>query len=141
MKAPGCTFETGVKKFSRPLGEIDIVAVPDEKIQKQVSTVEYVQDHLEGLRKFERAQRMEILDKREMKLLDQPALLLKDSYFDPQDGGTWVDKIVLSRFEGRMFRLELVCRADTLARFEPVFDHFVNSFKFDCNRKGATRRP
>ncbi|MBE7157599.1 MAG: hypothetical protein INR62_04045 [Rhodospirillales bacterium] len=141
FEGAGMYFETGVKKYSRPLGEIDIIAVSDADLQPRLTTVEYLQDHLEGLRKFERAQRITILDRHEIQLLGAPALLLKDSYFDPQDGGTWVDKVVLARSGDRLFRLELECSAATLPRFEPVFDRFVRSFQFNCNGKGAARRP
>lgn len=137
----GMFFETGVKKFSRPLGEMDVSALSDDEMQGNLSTVDYLQDHLEGLRKFERAERLEIVDKRETNLLNAPALFLKDSYYDPQDRATWVDEMLLARFKGRLYRLELECRADTLNRFEPVFSRFVGSFRFECNRKAPVNRP
>jgi hypothetical protein len=128
----GMYFETGVKKFSRPLGEIDIGALPQ---QQSGAAGEYLQIHLQGLRKFERAERLEVLDTHEITLLDGPALFTKDRYFDPLDRAMWVDEIVLAKHGDLLFRLELVCRADQVARFEPVFSHFVNTFKFECNAK------
>ena len=126
----GMFFETGVKRFSKPLGEIDIGALPSPE-----DLGEIVRVHLEGLKKFERAEDMEVLERREMRLLDSPALFTKDRYFDPQDRDHWVDEILLAKHGGQLYRLELECRAEQLARFEPVFSRFVQSFKFDCNSK------
>jgi hypothetical protein len=133
----GMYFETGVKKFSKPLGEIDIEAMSirpsDPDAEKTSNPVEYFQVHLEGLKKFERAQQLEVLDKRLINLWGTSALFTKDRYYDPQDRATWVDEIVLAKHGEILFRLELECRADQLNRFEPVFSRFVNTFKFDCN--------
>jgi hypothetical protein len=34
-----------------------------------------------------------------------------------------------------LYTLELECRSDQLARFEPVFSHFVSTFDLDCARR------
>jgi hypothetical protein len=91
--------------------------------------------HLEGLKSFQRAQRLEILEKRPMDLSGNSALFTKDRYFDPLDGATWVDEIVLVDRNQALYTLELECRSDQLARFEPVFSHFVSTFDFDCSSR------
>ena len=47
----------------------------------------------------------------------------------------WVDEIVLMERNETLYTLELECRSDQLARFEPVFDHFVSTFQFDCGTR------
>src|ERR1035441_5155347 len=51
----GMYFETGVKKFSMPIGEMDVNASPSPE-----GLAETVDVHLQGLRKFQRAQKMEV---------------------------------------------------------------------------------
>ena len=126
----GMYFETGLKKFSMPIGEMDVNASPSPE-----GLAETVDVHLQGLRKFQRAQKMEVLDRREVILLGAPALLTKDRYFDPLDGAKWVNEMLLTRHNKLLYRLELVCRADHLDRFEAAFSRFVGTFKFDCNAK------
>lgn len=126
----GFFVETGVKKRSRPLGEIDIAA-----LSERFTPVDALQAHLDGLKKFERAEQMQILEKREMQILGQAALFTKDRYFDPQDGTSWIDEIVFANRNQTLYRLELECRADQLIRFEPVFTYVVSTFHFDCSSK------
>jgi hypothetical protein len=125
----GMYFEVGVKKHARPSGEMDISAFSNLK------PVEYLQTHLEGLKKFERAKDLQVLEQREIPLLGSVALFTKDSYFDPQDRTNWIDEIVLVRHQGVLYRLELECRADQIERFEPVFGQFVQTFRLDCGAK------
>ena len=132
----GMYFATGMKKFSRPLGEIDVGAVLERPSAEPVlPPAEYLQIHLENLKKFERAAQLEVLEQKQMNLFGHPALFTKDRYFDPLDNRTWVDEIILARNQNRLYRLELECRADQVERFEAVFSHFVETFKFDCNFK------
>jgi hypothetical protein len=132
----GIYVESGPRKHSRPVGEIDIAAVatiPDSKPRtKTISLNDDLQVHLDGLKKFERAQQMEILEQRSTTLSDTSALFTKDRYYDPLDHGRWVDEIVFARRDDKLYRLELECRADQLERFEPVFAQVVQSFQFDC---------
>lgn len=125
----GMHFEVGVKKLARPSGEMDISGFSNLK------PVEYLQTHLEGLKKFERAEHLEVLEQREIPFLGQVALFTKDSYFDPQNRTDWIDEIVLVRYEKMLYRLELECRADQIARFEPIFEQFVQSFRFGCDSR------
>ena len=126
----GFFVETGMKKRSRPLGEIDIAA-----LSEPFTLLEDVQAHLDGLKKFERAEQMQVLEKREMQLLGQAALFTKDRYYDPQDRASWIDEIVFANRNQTLYRLELECRADQLVRFEPVFTYVVSTFQFDCSAK------
>jgi len=136
FEGSGIFVKTGVKKHSRPVGEIDIGALriqpqnPDQRTP--ISLTDNFQLHVEGLKKFERAQRLEILERRPIELFGNSALFTKDRYFDPQDGATWVDEIVVVDRNGTLYTLELECRSDQLARFEPVFSHFVSTFELEC---------
>jgi hypothetical protein len=131
----GLFVETGEKKFSKPLGEIDVAVIqPAEAADPQSQTVGLAQDletHFAVLKRFERAERVEMLDKRQMQLLGNVALFTKDRYYDPQDRATWLEELVLVRRNDRLFRLELECRADHAERFEPVFAHVLESFRVD----------
>ncbi|HEX4807995.1 MAG TPA: hypothetical protein VH325_03650 [Bryobacteraceae bacterium] len=131
----GFYVETGLKKYSKPLGEIDIAALTsstDAARPVNVSLLENLQQHLEGLKTFERAERMQLLEKKQMQILGDAALLTKHRYYDPQDRGAWVDEVIFISHEQNLFRLELECRDDQLERFESVFNRVVSSFRFDC---------
>lgn len=135
----GIFFATGVKRFSKPLGEIDVGALPvtpaDDSHPAPVSLVADFEAHLNGLKKFERAESVEILENREMQLAGKRALFTKDRYFDPQERATWVDEIIFTERHGAIYRLELECRADQVERFEPVFQMVASTFRFDCERR------
>jgi hypothetical protein len=131
FEGEGIYFETGEKKFSLPIAEID-VSVLDDKI---LQTEDYVRIHLEGLRKFERAEQVEILESRAIALPNAAGLLNKNRYFDPQDGKPWVDELVVAVHGQKLYRLELECRADRIGRFEPVFARVLKSFRLDCNER------
>lgn len=133
----GLFVETGIKKFSSPIGEMDVAALPgraDSVLQSQVSFVNDVQVHLEGLKKFERAEHMEVLEQRSMNLTGNAALFTKERYYDPLERAKWVDEIIFTQRDNVLFRLELECRGDQLIRFEPVFTRLVSTFTFDCAR-------
>ncbi len=132
----GFYVETGLKKYSRPLGEIDVGVVPplpkDAPHTAAVSLVENLQIHLNGLKTFERAERMEVLEKRSMEFLGNAALLTRDRYYDPQDRSTWIDEVIFVSRKDNLFRFELECRADQFARFESVWNRLLSSFQFEC---------
>jgi hypothetical protein len=136
FEGAGFYVETGLKKYSRPLGEIDIgVFLPmstDAPHTAAVNLTEHLQAHLDGLKTFERAKDMEVLEKRSMQFLDNPALFMKDRYYDPQDRRTWIDEVIFVQRENRLFRFELECTADQLVRFEAVFTRLLSSFQFEC---------
>ncbi|MBV8817324.1 MAG: hypothetical protein JO022_03135 [Acidobacteriaceae bacterium] len=132
FEGSGIFVETGAKKQSNPVGEIDIAALPNRLEKPQLNFVDDLQVHVEGLEKFERAQQMELLEQRPMDFLGHSALFTKERYYDPLERARWIDEIVFTRRQDVLYRLELECRADQLARFEPVFTHFVSSFQFDC---------
>jgi hypothetical protein len=139
FEGSGIFVETGVRKHSRPVGEIDVGALrntaKDLGPPTPISLIENFQLHVDDLKKFERAQRFEILEKRQIELSGNSALFTKDRYFDPLDGATWVDEIVLVDRSQTLYTLELECRSDQLERFEPVFAHFVSTFQFDCRAR------
>lgn len=136
----GFYVETGVKKYSKPLGEIDVgVLSPlsdNSPHTSAVSLVENLRLHLEGLKTFERAENMEVLEKRTLQFRDSPAIFTKDRYYDPQDRHTWIDEVIFVQHKDTLFRFELECSADQLARFESVFTLLLDSFQFEC---GAAR--
>jgi hypothetical protein len=139
FEGSGIFVKTGIKKHSRPVAEIDVGAFPNPPENRAhttpISLTENFQLHVEGLKKFQRAERLEILEKRAIDLSGNSALFTKDRYFDPLDGATWVDEIVVVSRNETLYTLELECRSDQLARFEPVFNQFVSTFEFDCRRR------
>jgi hypothetical protein len=135
FEGAGMFVAIGMQKQSNPLGEIDITALPDRSANPQLNFIDIIQVHLDGLKKFQRAQQMELLDQRTMNLSDSPALFAKERYYDPLERTRWVEEIVFAERQNALYRLELECRADQLTRFEPVFAHVVSTFQFDCPEK------
>jgi hypothetical protein len=139
FEGSGIFVKAGLKRRSRPVAEIDIGAFPnppeDPAQPTPISLTETFQMHIEGLKKFQRAERLEILEKRVMNISGNSALFTKDRYFDPLDGATWVDEIVVVNRNATLYTLELECRSDQVARFEPVFSQFVSTFAFDCRSR------
>lgn len=133
FEGAGIFVASGAKRFSKPLGEMDIGAVPASAASAaSLTLVDDLETHLDGLKKFERAENLEILEQREMQILGNSALFTKDRYYDPQERAAWVDEIVFTEHKGALYRLELECRADQVERFEPVFQMFVSTFRFEC---------
>ena len=136
FEGSGIFVKAGLKKHSRPVGEIDVGALSEKSAfmgqAAPINLIDNFELHVEGLKRFERAEQLEVLEKRPMKLSGNPALFTKDRYFDPQDGVKWVDELVLANRDETLYRLELECRSDQLDRFEPVFTHFVSTFEIDC---------
>jgi hypothetical protein len=127
----------GVKKHSRATGEIDLGIVDSAASANQAhaTAIKLTDDfasHLDVLKKFERADRVEVLDQHTTQVAGNPALFTKDRYYDPQDRSTWLEEILFVQRNQDLYRLELECKADQIARFEPVFSQFVNSLEFDC---------
>jgi hypothetical protein len=136
----GLYVMAGVKKHSRATGEID-VAVFHEPAQGSahpvnVSLKDSFQRHVDGLQKFERAERMQVLEQRPMDVAGKVGLFTKDQYYDPQDRSTWIDEVLFVMHGDDVYRLELECKADQVDRFEPVFSHLISTLQFDC---GAAR--
>ena len=136
FEGSGIFIKARAKKHVRFLGEMDVSAIPDgpDNLNHPVPVrlTESLQTHLDGLRKFERAQQLEILEQRPIELHGTAALFTKDRYFDPQDGKRWIDEIVLVNRDQTLYTLELVCRSEQVAHFEPVFTQFVSTFQLDC---------
>lgn len=136
FEGAGLFVKTGAQKFSKPLGEIDIAAVPlHPERDSSAASLTLVDDfklHLAGLAKFERAERMEVLEQRAVTLSGKPALFTKDRYYDPLERATWIEELVFAHRDLTVYRLELECRADQLDRFEPVFTQVVSTFEFEC---------
>jgi hypothetical protein len=136
FEGSGLLVETGSKKFSKPVGEIDVEALAahpaDTAPTASLTLVDDFKVHLEGLAKFERAERMEVLDQRPLVLGGKPALFTKDRYYDPLERATWIEELVFAHRGDVLYRLEMECRADEAARFEPVFTRFIDTFQFDC---------
>jgi hypothetical protein len=135
----GLFVETGLKKFSNPLGEIDVAVLPasaeaETPANAKISLSDIVKVHLDGLRRFEHAERMEVLETRDIPLVGSRALFTKERYYDPQDRATWIGETVFSSRKDVLYRLELTCRMDQLARFEPVFTRVLDTFQFECSR-------
>lgn len=134
FEGAGLFVATGEKKYSKPLGEIDVTAlVPAGGVGNQsVALADDLETHFNVLRRFVRAERVEMLDKRQMEVMGNLGLFTKDRYYDPQERATWLEELVLVTRKDALFRLELECRADHAERFEPVFAHVLQTFRFDC---------
>ncbi len=91
-----------------------------------------LQDHLDVLQKFERAERMEILEKREVRMQGNDGLYTKHRYYDPQERATWMEEVLFVNRNDTVYRFELDCRADQIERFAAVFEHLVGTVEFDC---------
>ena len=125
-----------MQKFSRPVGAIDFEAIAsapgDARLLLPVNLADSLQDHLVGLQKFERAERMEILEKREMSVQGSAALFAKHKYYDPQERATWMEEVLFVNRNATVYRFELDCKSDQIERFAPVFEHLVGTVQFDC---------
>ena len=132
----GLFVRTGITKFSaNPSGAID-VSVQERRSSAQhtalLDLADSVQIHQEGVVKFQRAQQMQVMETRPMTLADNPALFTKDRYFDPLERTSWMEEVIFASRGDELYRLELVCRADEVERFERVFQRVVDSFSFGC---------
>jgi hypothetical protein len=136
FEGSGLYVMVGVKKHSRATGEIDVAffsgpaAVPAHAAT--VSLNDNFQSHVEGLKRFERAERIQVLDQHPLEVAGNAALLTKDQYYDPQDRSTWTEEVLFVMRGKDVYRVELECKADQLKRFEPVFSHLISTLQFDC---------
>jgi hypothetical protein len=132
----GLAVTTGIKKHSPiPVGSMDVsaLAVPGTQVRAASLALDSDFDlQLAGLKKFARAEQVEVLDRRTFTLGESPSLFVKIRYLDPRDRRIWMDEIIFARRDGLSYRLELETRADQLQRFEANFTQFVNSFQMDC---------
>lgn len=136
FEGSGLYVMTGAKKHSRATGEIDIAlfrepATP-EAHAVAISLKEHFDSHVDGLKKFERAERMEVLEQHPIEVAGLTGLLTKDRYYDPQDRSTWMEEVVFIERNSDLYRIEMECKADQANRFEPVFSHLVSTLQFDC---------
>jgi hypothetical protein len=139
----GLLVETGVTRFSRPTGEIDIgplqTAGPEDARIKPAALTsenldEVLREHLTGLQKFERAERLEVMEQRHIKVQGVDALYVKNKYYDPLERTTWMEEVVVVERNGELYRIELQCPPDQIKRFETVFTYLVNTFEFECGK-------
>jgi len=136
FEGAGLFVETGLKKFSRPIGAMDFEALSSAPKDARVlpeTLAENLEDHLAGLQRFERAERMEILEKREMQVQGNAALFTKHRYYDPQERATWMEEVLFVNRNETVYRFEMDCRADQIERFAPVFEYLVQTVQFDCS--------
>lgn len=136
----GLAVTAGMKKHSPiPVGSMDVRALPGSDLHPASRTLDSDFDlQLTGLKKFVRAEEVEILDRRTFTLGASPSLFVKVRYLDPRDRRIWVDEIVFTRHDHLSYRLELEARADQLERFEANFNQFVNSFQMECSGRATT---
>lgn len=126
----GIAFSTGEKRYSMPVGEIDVTVLttPDDSSQ-------LLQAHMEGVKKFVRAEEMQILDSENITVDGTPATLMKDRYRDRLEKQDWTEEIIYARHDDKLYRLEVVSRSDEAARFQLMFGRMVRSFSFECHGK------
>jgi hypothetical protein len=139
----GLVVETGLHRNSKPSGEIDFGPLDsqgpeDARLAPASLTPSSLDDdlleHLAGMRKFARAEKMEVLAQHPLKLQGYTALYAKSKYYDPLERSNWVEEIVFVTRKGELFRIELQCPPDQINRFEPVFAYLVNTFDLDCTK-------
>jgi hypothetical protein len=137
----GLFVQSGTTHSAKPSGEIDIGPIMPEKSEapadartKPVETTlaEDLQEHLVGLQKFARAERLEILDQHTMDVQGTKALFVKNQYYDPLERTNWMEEVVFLKHKGELYRVELQCPPSQIKRFEPVFAYLVNTIEFDC---------
>ena len=117
------------------MGAIDFEAIASAPKDARILPVNLdrdLQDHLDVLQKFERAERMEILEKREVRMQGNNGLFTKHRYYDPQERATWMEEVLFVNKNDTVYRFELDCRADQIDRFAAVFEHLVGTVQFDC---------
>jgi hypothetical protein len=134
----GLFLETGIRNSAQPGGEIDIgplsegdEATADARVKPSELT-ENLREHLDGLQKFARAERLEVIDQHSLAFQGSTALFAKNRYYDPLERASWMEEVIFVRHKGEVYRIELQCRPDQIKRFEAVFTYLVNSFEFDC---------
>ena len=135
FEGAGLFVGTGVQRYSKPVGEIDVAVVPgpaEAAPAASLTLVDNLQIHLDGLKRFERAERMEVLEQRKIDLEGNPALFTRDRYYDPLERSSWIEEVVFAKHKEVLYRLELECRSDQLERFDVAFNHVLNTFQFDC---------
>jgi hypothetical protein len=139
----GMFVETGTRRSAKPGGEIDIGPInaetsEDARLQPASLTAdtlaEDLQEHLTGLQKFARAERLEIIEQHSLDLQGSKALYAKNRYYDPLERTNWMEEVIFVRHKSGLYRLELQCPPDQIKRFEAVFTYLVNSFEFDCKQ-------
>ncbi len=132
----GMWVGAGAKKRSLPLGEMDVRALRDGVSEHlptaTVSLTESAAIYFHDRKQFQRAQDIQVIDQHAMRLLDAPALFIKDQYRDPLDRHMWIDEVIFAARQQILYRIELECRADQIGRFEPIFQRFAASFQFQC---------
>ena len=126
----GIYFEVGARRSSLPIAEINFAQLEDNSSE----AAEYVQLHLDNLRKFQRVESLELIENRSIQLVDGNGLLTKNRYRDPLDGKDWVDEMAVALRGNVLYRFQLECRAKDITRFEPVFTRVVGSLRVGCNR-------
>src|SRR4051794_38607908 len=133
----GLAVATGLKRHSPiPVGSMDVSALAVTGTQVHSVSLALDDDldlQLAGLKKFSRAEQVEVLEKRNVALGPNPGLFVKIRYLDPRDRRLWIDEVIFTCSDRLSYRLELEVRADQLQRFEPNFTQFVNSFQMECS--------
>jgi hypothetical protein len=136
FEGAGLLLKPGIALHSKSPGEIDVEVLSDRRAnangEARAVLLKELQTHLDDLKKFERAENLEVLERRDILFFGSSALFVKDRYYDPQDRAVWVDEIIFINRGGTLYRLELTCRADELSRFEAVFTRLTSTFQFDC---------
>jgi hypothetical protein len=130
LEGAGFFVKPKSNQYSKPLAEIDVAVLPNRVAETTLT--EEAQLRMAALRNFERAEGLQLIDQHDTQVSGSPALFSRDTYYDPESRIPMVDEVIFANHGGMLYRLELTSRADELGRFEPVFQHQVSSFRFDC---------
>jgi hypothetical protein len=112
------------------LAEMDVAVLDDDP--EAASLPDEVKMHMDGLSKFVLAEKMHLQEQHDTELSGGKALFSSATYYDPQNRAPMVEELVFADHSGKLYRLTLSTGADQLQRFEPLFQHLVRSFQFDC---------
>lgn len=143
FEGAGLFVETGLHRHSKPTGEIDIGPMieprPEDARIKPASIAsdeldQDLREHLAGLRKFARAEKMEVIEQHPFKVQGFSALYVKNRYYDPLERSTWMQEVVFVKRNSDLYRIELQCPPDQIPRFEQVFSHMVDTLDFGCSK-------
>ncbi len=131
----GLSVTTGVTQYGLPIASLDVAAIEDEEETLETTPVSLSDDyetHLVGLKRFIRAEKIETLEEKPLAVGGMNALFARARYFDPKEKSDWIEEIVFTHREGVTYRLELQSKAGSWHRFQPIFQHFLESFQVEC---------
>lgn len=137
FEGTGISVTTGKTRYGLPIASLDITNISDEVASdtvptKTINLSDDYETHLSGLKQFVKAEQIETLEEKPLAISGLNALFTRARYYDPKEKTGWIEEVVFTRHNAMTFRLELQTKASSFARFQPVFQRFVDSFQVEC---------